>query len=139
METIKLILTKFTDLSILISLGALGVVTSILILYWLYYRKKFRELSHQIPASVVKNYLDSIIQNSSALKSSLFRGELPVEGGIPAVMPTAQLPQGDNVGATGPSQEELNQKNAEIAQLKAAASTKDQTIGDLEKKLAAAS
>lgn len=108
------------------------------IAYWWYNRKKFHQLSHQIPASVVKNYLDSIISNSNALKSSLFRGGgLELGEGIPSVLPTSDLPRG-NVSMGGASTEELNQKNAEIARLKATVSEKDKTIEELERMLAAA-
>ena len=91
-ETLNLILTKFTDETLTISIGMMGLLFVILAAYWWHYRRKFNELKHQIPAQVVKNYLDSIIQNSSALKSSLFRGGgLDVEDGIPSVVPTASL------------------------------------------------
>ena len=87
-ETVRLILTKFTDETITI-FGVMLLLTLIsIIAYWFYNRKKFRELSHEIPASVVKNYLDSIIQNSNSLKSSLFRGGgLDMGTGIPSVVP----------------------------------------------------
>ena len=70
MESIRVILTQFTDETISIFLAVLVIVFAALIAYWVYNRRKFHQLSHQIPASVVKNYLDSIIANSTALKSS---------------------------------------------------------------------
>jgi len=136
-ETIKLFLTKFTDETITISSMSLLFVTSILIIYWVYNRKKFHKLTHQIPASVVKNYLDSIIQNSTSLKSSLFRGGgMDLGGGIPSVMPVSTLPTGGASG-DGASSEELNQKMAEIAALQAQLAQKNQVIADLEAQLAA--
>ncbi|MFT6068231.1 MAG: putative phage infection (PIP) family protein YhgE [Bacteriovoracaceae bacterium] len=138
-ETINLILTKFTDETLSISIGLMGILFVILIAYWVYYRRKFNDLKHQIPAQVVKNYLDSIIQNSSALKSSLFRGGgLDIEDGIPSVMPTSEL-RGTPVQVSNASSEELNQKNAEIAALKVSIGDKDKTITELEKKLGEAS
>ena len=138
-ETINLILTKFTDETLTISIGLMGLLFVILAAYWVYYRRKFNELKHQIPAQVVKNYLDSIIQNSSALKSSLFRGGgLDVEDGIPSVVPAADLGS-TPVQVSGGSSEELNQKMAEIASLRASLGDKDVTIGELEKKLTDAS
>ncbi|MBK24340.1 MAG: hypothetical protein CME70_10120 [Halobacteriovorax sp.] len=138
-ETINLILTKFTDETLTISIGLMGLLFVILAAYWVYYRRKFNELKHQIPAQVVKNYLDSIIQNSSALKSSLFRGGgLDVEDGIPSVVPAADLGS-TPVQVSGASGEELNQKNAEIASLRATIGDKDKTLSELEKKLAEAS
>lgn len=108
----------------------------LLMTYWFYNRRKFQNLTHQIPANVVKSYLDSIIQNSNSLKSSLFRGGgLDIGEGIPSVMPLQSLPTG-NVG--GPSQEELNRKIAEISSLRSQLSEKDNIISDLEKKLSEA-
>lgn len=134
-EITRVILTNFTDQTIMISLMFLLVVFCILVAYWLYNRRKYRELTHQIPASVVKNYLDSIIQNSTALKSSLFRGGgLDVGDGIPSVVPVRDFPS-MNVEVGGASQAELGQKNAEIASLHSRLSDKDRIVMDLEKKL----
>lgn len=136
-ETLKLIVTKFTDEAITITSLVLLFVLVVLVIYWLYNRRKFRKLTHQIPASVVKNYLDSIIQNSSSLKSSLFRGGgLEMGEGIPSVMPLKDLPaSGVSVG-NGDS-ESLNQKVAEVNSLKTKLSDKDRVISELEKRLEA--
>lgn len=137
MESIRLVLTQFTDETISISLAVLVVVFAALVAYWFYNRRKFHQLSHQIPASVVKNYLDSIIANSTALKSSLFRGGgLELGEGIPSIIPTSDLPSGGV--AVGSNSEELAQKNAEIANLKSLIGQKDATIAELEKMLEAA-
>jgi len=134
METLKLVLTQFTDEAITISAMVLLLIGILSVAYWIYNRRKFRSLAHQIPASVVKNYLDSIIQNSTALKSSLFRGGgLELGDGIPSVLPTSNLPS-TGVGVAN-SSEELNQKNAEIASLQSRLSDKDKMIADLEAKL----
>ncbi len=138
MESIRLVLTQFTDETMSIVIAVLVVVFSVLVAYWYYNRRKFHQLSHQIPASVVKNYLDSIIANSNALKSSLFRGGgLEVGEGIPAILPTSELPTG-GISLGGASSEELASKNAEIANLKSLLSQKDATIAELEKMLEAA-
>lgn len=134
-EISRVILTNFTDETIMISFMFLTIVFSILVAYWLFNRRKYRELTHQIPASVVKNYLDSIIQNSTALKSSLFRGGgLEVGDGIPSVVPVRDFPS-MNVEVSGVSQAELSQKNAEIASLHSRLGDKDRIVSDLEKKL----
>lgn len=134
-ETVRLILTKFTDETITI-FGLMLLMTSILIIvYWFYNRKKFRELQHEIPASVVKNYLDSIIQNSNSLKSSLFRGGgLDIGTGIPSVVPVGDLPSSSSIGI-GSNAEELNQKNAEISMLKQNLNDKNKQVTDLEKQI----
>ncbi len=134
-ETLRLVLTKFTDESITI-FGLLSILTMTgIVIYWFYNRKKFHQLQHEIPASIVKNYLDSIIENSNSLKSSLFRGGgLDIGLGIPAVVPVATLPSSSSIGM-GSSSEELNQKNAEIASLKQNVSDRSKQITELEARL----
>lgn len=135
LETLKQVLTHSTDATITITSMVLLIVTVLFVLYWLYNRRKFHQLSHQIPASVVKNYLDSIIQNSTALKSSLFRGGgLEVSGGVPSVFPTSDLSSG-NISLGGASSEELSQKMAEIASLNNRLMDRERLITDLERKL----
>lgn len=132
-ETIRLILTKFTDETITIFSLLLLVTMVGIIIYWFYNRKKFHQLSHEIPASVVKNYLDSIIQNSNSLKSSLFRGGgLDIGNGVPSVVPVGDLPASMNIGV-GAGGEEVSQKNAEIASLTQRLSDRQRQIVDLEK------
>lgn len=112
------------------------VTMAAIIAYWFYNRKKFHQLTHEIPASVVKNYLDSIIQNSTSLKSSLFRGGgLDMGNGIPSVVPVGDLPSSMNI-SVGSGSEEVNQKNAEIASLTLKLNDRTKQIADLEKRLA---
>ena len=130
-DIINLVLTKFTDETITTFVLLWVFVTCVLVLYWIHNRRKFHQLSHQIPASIVKNYLDSIIQNSTALKSSLFRGGgLDVGEGIPSVVPVKDLPSGQVSVA------QMNQKNAEISALHARVAEKEMVIKDLEAKIA---
>ncbi|MDA9793024.1 hypothetical protein N9B72_00425, partial [Bacteriovoracaceae bacterium] len=123
----------FIEISLLVLLLVLFVGT------WIYNKKKYQNLKHQIPADVVKNYLDSIIHNSAALKSSLFRGG----GGdvdpnqIPSILPISDLTGGDSIGIAGGtvSSEELNAKVAEIAKLRAEIASKNNQVIGLEKKV----
>jgi hypothetical protein len=132
-ETIRLILTKFTDETITVFSLLLLVTMVGIIIYWFYNRKKFHQLSHEIPASVVKNYLDSIIQNSNSLKSSLFRGGgLDIGNGVPSVVPVGDLPSSVSIGV-GSGSEEIHQKNAEIAALTQKLNDRQKQIFDLEK------
>lgn len=132
-ETIRLILTKFTDETITVFSLLLLVTMVGIIIYWFYNRKKFHQLSHEIPASVVKNYLDSIIQNSNSLKSSLFRGGgLDIGNGIPSVVPVGDLPSSMSIGV-GSGSEEIHQKNAEVAALTQKLRDHQKQILDLEK------
>lgn len=135
-ETLRLILTKFTDETITVFSLLLLVTMVGIIIYWFYNRKKFHQLSHEIPASVVKNYLDSIIQNSNSLKSSLFRGGgLDIGNGIPSVVPVGDLPSSMNIGM-GSGGEEVTQKNAEIAALNQRLTDRQRQIADLERTIA---
>lgn len=134
-ETLRLILTKFTDETITVFSMLLLITMAGIIAYWFYNRKKFHQLTHEIPASVVKNYLDSIIQNSTSLKSSLFRGGgLDMGNGIPSVVPVGDLPSSMNI-SMGSASEEVNQKNAEIASLTLKLGDRTKQIADLEKRM----
>ena len=134
-ETLRLILTKFTDETITVFSTLLLMTMAGIISYWFYNRKKFHQLTHEIPASVVKNYLDSIIQNSNSLKSSLFRGGgLDMGNGIPSVATVSNLPSSTSIMAETNS-EEINQKNAEIASLSLKLNDRSKQISDLEKRM----
>ena len=114
-------------------MGLLVILSAIILWVYFYNRKKYHNLKHQIPATVVKNYLDSIIQNSTALKSSLFRGGgLDVDpSSIPSVMPLDQLPTTSHVSVDGGGDEALK---AEVARLQSELSAKLNVISDLETK-----
>jgi hypothetical protein len=130
-------LDKYTTQIFVLQLGILFILSAILIWVYLYNKKKYHNLKHQIPASVVKNYLDSIIQNSTALKSSLFRGGgLDVDpSSIPSVMPLDQLQAGAQVGVSvdlGSGGDEA--LRAEVARLQSQLAVKDNAVRDLENK-----
>ena len=136
LNTLRVILTQFNDETLIASSSTFLVVTMLLAAYWLYNRKRFQQLGHSIPATVVKNYLDSIIQNSSSLKSALFRGGgLDVDlNSIPSVLPLSGMKGGDSVGVA--SAEEINQKNAQISSLTSRLNEKTSQVGQLETQLA---
>ena len=113
-------------------------------IFWLYNRRRFHKLKHQIPAGIVKSYLDSVIQNSTALKSALLRG-----GGmdiaesqhekVPSVISMTDLTSmtfdHKENGQRKDVPEEIQQKSAEIASLKNKLGDRDKIIGDLENQL----
>lgn len=118
-----------------VSLLSLTFVT--LMFLWSYNRRRFMAYKHHIPARVMQGYLDSVIQNSSALKSSLLRG-----GGsetVPSIPNTSfnfdGLIKGSSESTSGLSSADLAQKNAELASLKSQMSEKDSMISDLEEKM----
>lgn len=130
---------KFGPELLVIQSGLLVILCTIFLVLWFSNRRKYHNLKHAIPATVVKSYLDSIIQNSTALKSSLFRGGgLDLEG-VPSVMPLSQLVGGDNLGISGaPSTallEELNQKKALLASLEAQLAQTQGSLRTVESKL----
>ena len=131
---------NFSDPILTITSGLLVIITTLILWLWFANRKKYHNLKHAIPAHVVKNYLDSIIQNSTALKSSLFRGG-GLDLGVPSVMPLQGLGGGEGIALSGaPSTallEELNQKKALISQLEAQLGSLQNANRDLESKYAA--
>lgn len=137
MEAILNYLDKYSAQIFVLQIGLLFILTAIILYVYFYNRKKYHNLKHQIPASVVKNYLDSIIQNSTALKSSLFRGGgLDVDpSSIPSVLPLDQMAGGQvavDLGNSGGSDD--GALRAEIARLNAQLGEKESIITDLEGK-----
>lgn len=133
MDSIINYFDKYSDLLVQFQIGFLVIILSVLVWVWFYNRKKYNHLKHQIPASVVKSYLDSIIQNSTALKSSLFRGGgIDIDpNNIPSVMPLGDLPGGTPVGLDGEGDAALK---AQIAQLQAQLAQKTNQVTELEAK-----
>jgi len=131
-------LTYFTD-EFLLVFGSLSIIILCLyIAYLLYNRKKTNEIFQHIPASVVKNYLDSIISNSNSLKSSLLKGgELVSEEGVPSIRPLESL---SNDGGTALASDtnteysalknEIGQKNNIINQLESRVSELERSMED---------
>lgn len=131
---------KFGPELLVIQFGFLIILSTLFLWLWFSNRRKYHNLKHAIPATIVKSYLDSIIQNSTALKSSLFRGGgLDVAGSVPSVMPLQNLTGGDGLAVSGaPSTallEEVNQKKAYIASLEAQLSSSHGSQREIETKL----
>jgi DNA repair exonuclease SbcCD ATPase subunit len=124
---------------IVIQMGFLCIVTTIFLWLWNSNRKKYNNLKHAIPADVVKSYLDSIIMNSTSLKSQLFRGGGLESNGVPSVLPLQSLTGGEGLAISGaPSTallEELNQKKAQVAALEAQLSSFQSSQREVESKL----
>lgn len=135
-------LDKFGPELLVIQFGFLVILSTLFLWLWFSNRRKYHNLKHAIPANVVKSYLDSIIQNSTALKSSLFRGGGLEVNGVPSVMPLHNLTGGDSLAVNGaPStalMEELNQKKAQIAALEAQLSSSQNAQREVEAKLSEA-
>lgn len=131
-------LDKFGPELLVIQFGFLVILFTLFLWLWFANRRKYHNLKHAIPANVVKNYLDSIIQNSTALKSSLFRGGGLDINSIPSVIPLQNLLGGEGLALSGaPSTallEELNQKKAQIASLEAQLSASQNSQRELEAK-----
>lgn len=124
LEAIFQYLDHFSPEFLIIESALLVIIVALFIVTWVYNRKKYHALKHQIPAGVVKDYLDSVIQNSVSLKSALFRG-----GGI-EMGEGASIPQVVSLG--GGDAEALAQKNSEIARLRKEIEDKNQMIASLK-------
>lgn len=139
MDSLINYLDKFGPELLVIQFGFLVILSTLFLWLWFSNRRKYHNLKHAIPANVVKSYLDSIIQNSTALKSSLFRGGGLEVNGVPSVMPLQNLTGGDSLAVNGaPStalMEELNQKKAQIAALEAQLSSSQNAQREVEAKL----
>lgn len=98
----------------MILIGLLFITSVIFMWLWFINRRTYHNLKHHIPASVVKSYLDSIIQNSVTLKSSLFRG-----GGAEIDAQALGQFSSPQVSSGGDSalRDQLNQKMIEISRL----------------------
>lgn len=132
-------LDKFGPELLVIQFGFLVILSTLFLWLWFSNRRKYHNLKHAIPANIVKTYLDSIIQNSTALKSSLFRGGGTEVTGIPSVMPLTNLIGGEGLAVNGaPSTallEEINEKKALIASLEAQLSSSQNSQREIEAKL----
>ncbi len=140
-ETVVNYLDKFGPELLVIQFGFLVILSTLFLWLWFANRRKYHNLKHAIPATVVKSYLDSIIQNSTALKSQLFRGGGLEVNGVPSVLPLSQLAGGESLGVSGAPAtallEELNQKRALIAALESQLSASQASQRELEGRLAA--
>lgn len=138
-DTVINYLDKFGPELLVIQFGFLVILSTLFLWLWFSNRRKYHNLKHAIPANVVKSYLDSIIQNSTALKSQLFRGGGLDVGSVPSVMPLQNLTGGDGLAVSGaPSTallEEINQKKALIASLESQLSSLQGSGREIEKKL----
>jgi len=152
-ESLITLLDKFTPEILVILSGLLVITTTLFLWLWFANRRSYNLLRHQLPASVVKQYLDTVIQNSNTLKNALFRGG--VEGLDPLSLPqgqgspvnTEQIAQfisksNPQVLVTGGDDSELraqlNQKISELAALQSQLSSAQSAKRELESSFAGA-
>jgi hypothetical protein len=111
---------KYTTQIFVLQMGMLVILSAIILWVYYYNRKKYHNLKHQIPASVVKNYL--------------FRGGgLDVDpSSIPSVMPLDQLQTSTPIGVSTSGGDEA--LRAEVARLQSQLTEKQNIITDLENK-----
>lgn len=152
-ESLITLLDKFTPEILVILSGLLVITTTLFLWLWFANRRSYNLLRHQLPASVVKQYLDTVIQNSNTLKNALFRGG--VDGLDPLSLPqgqgspvnTEQIAQfisksNPQVLVTGGDDSELraqlNQKISELAALQSQLSSAQSAKRELESSFAGA-
>ncbi len=139
LESLITALDKFTPEILVILSGLLVITTTLFLWLWFANRRTYNLLRHQLPASVVKTYLDSVIQNSTSLKSALFRG-----GGNDIAMPTSMpvIGGGESMAAAGPGDQGLRDQvqrlQSELSSLQSQLATANNVKKDLEAALAAA-
>ncbi len=137
LESLITMLDKFTPEILVILSGLLVITTTLFLWLWFANRRTYNLLKHQLPAHVVKNYLDSVITNSSHLKDALFRGGgLDVNAtapstGIPAVFPVMNAEAGSDAAL----REQLQQKLAELASLQSQLASANGVKKELETNL----
>lgn len=141
MDSLINLVDKFGPELLVIQFGVLVILSTLLMWLWFANRRKYHNLQHAIPANIIKSYLDSIIQNSTALKSNLFRGGGLDIGQVPSVISLGNLGTGgDGLTVSGSNQaallEELNQKKAYIAQLEDRLNAAKNGQKEIEAKLA---
>ena len=138
-ESVINYLDKFGPEILVIQFGFLVILSTIFLWLWFSNRRKYHNLKHAIPANIVKSYLDSIIQNSTSLKSQLFRGGGLDLGNVPSVIPLHNLVGGEGLAVSGaPStalMEELNQRKAQVAALEAQLNSSQVSHREMESKL----
>jgi len=152
-ESLITLLDKFTPEILVILSGLLVITTTLFLWLWFANRRTYNLLRHQLPASVVKQYLDTVIQNSNTLKNALFRGG--VDGLDPMSLPqgqstpvnTEQLAQyisksnPQTLVSSGDDSElraQLNQKISELAALQSQLSSAQNAKRELESSFAGA-
>jgi hypothetical protein len=141
LENIISLINRNFDALFLIQVLFIVLLIGLLFFVWNITRKKYRNLRGEIPADALNNYLDSLKQNTDAVNSAPITNiqtlaPVPAQG-TPAVMPLNNIEAaGQSVGVTsGMSSEELNEKNAEIAQLRSLLDSKNGQVTQLENKL----
>ena len=153
-ESLITLLDKFTPEILVILSGLLVITTTLFLWLWFANRRTYNLLRHQLPASVVKQYLDTVIQNSNTLKNALFRGG--VEGLDPMALPQGQVANPVNteqlaqfisksnpqtLASSGESSDlraQLNQKISELAALQSQLSSAQSAKRELESSFAGA-
>lgn len=140
LESLITTLDKFTPEILVILSGLLVITTTLFLWLWFANRRTYNLLRHQLPASVVKTYLDSVIQNSTSLKSALFRGGGNDIGVLPTSMPV--IGGGESMMAAGPGdaglRDQVQRLQSEISSLQSQLATANNVKKDLEGALATA-
>jgi uncharacterized phage infection (PIP) family protein YhgE len=140
LESLITTLDKFTPEILVILSGLLVITTTLFLWLWFANRRTYNLLRHQLPASVVKTYLDSVIQNSTSLKSALFRGGGNDIGVMPTSMPV--IGGGESMAAAGPGdaglRDQVQRLQSEISSLQSQLATANNVKKDLEGALATA-
>ena len=129
MDIVKRLVTDFGDSFLVIVICGSVLVAVLFVLCWLITKRRLNRTKHQVPAGVIKDYLDTVIQNSTSLRSALFR-----EAGVgrnSSVLPVYKLDGKDKGSAASVEQG----GSGEISVLREELLQKEQVINDLTNKL----
>ena len=136
-EIVKRLVTDFGD-HLLIVLVCLTLITFCLfVVCWILDKNRLR-IGHNVPGSVVRDYLDAVIQNSMSLRSSLFR-EREANDQAPLAMPLYKLKNGEssqekesNLEQSSAEQGKQGEpESADMAKVAGEMGDKDQQIAEL--------
>ena len=148
LEILKRVVTDFGDPLILLSICLVVFFAMLFLISWHMTKRRFSRDGHQVPGGVVKEYLDSVIDNSTNLRSSLFREKKkkPVALGVSSVRGLGEKPVDGSSRGLNELQEQLAEREKTIEYLEGRIAKRgsgkedgkqlNDEISDLKKKLA---
>ena len=126
LEIAKRLATDYGDPMLLILSSSMILIALLFLLSWFVTKRRFGGAGHEVPGGVVKDYLDSIIQNSTALRSSLFR-EHDDKYNSPSVIPVYKLRE--------KKRQVQKSQTIDVTALQGQLSQRDKAIKQLEQKI----
>jgi hypothetical protein len=119
MESHVYLLSQFSREFLTIELFLFSIFFLIFVSVWYKNRLKYKALRERIPNNNLKGYLESVITNTEALRSSLFGGDGTPKPAPAAVAPSAKAPapSGVNVAELNGLKDKITSKDSQIKDL----------------------